>query len=79
MSRPVKRSFSIKGHQTSISLEAQFWDALKDVAESEGSSISALVGRIDDVRNPDEGLSSAVRLFILDYYRRRSGRADPSL
>lgn len=69
MSRPVKRSFSLRGHQTSISLEAQFWEALKDAAAKENVALAALVARIDEQRG-GEGLSGAVRIWILDYYRR---------
>lgn len=71
MSRPVKRSFSIRGHQTSISLEAPFWDALKEAADREDLSLAALVTRIDEGRGAS-GLSSAVRVFILDYFRKSS-------
>jgi predicted DNA-binding ribbon-helix-helix protein len=71
MSRPVKRSFSLQGHRTSISLEAPFWDALKDAATREGISLAALVARIDESRN-GAGLSGAVRIWILDYYRRKA-------
>lgn len=70
-SRPVKRSFSLQGHRTSISLEEPFWDALRDAAQQEGISLAALVQRIDAVRG-DTGLSGAVRVWVLDYYRRGS-------
>ncbi len=40
MTRPVKRSFTIRGHRTSISLEAPFWEALKDAAQREGVSLA---------------------------------------
>lgn len=73
MSRPVKRSFSIKGHQTSISLEREFWDALRDAAAEQKLALAALISAIDDGRPAEEGgLSGAVRLWILDYYRRRA-------
>lgn len=71
MSRPVKRSFSIRGHRTSISLEAPFWEALKEAAAREGLSLAALVARIDSERT-GTGLSGAVRVWILDYFRRAS-------
>jgi predicted DNA-binding ribbon-helix-helix protein len=74
VTRPVKRSFSIKGHRTSISLEAPFWEALKDAAAREGVSLAALVARIDGDRG-GAGLSSAVRLWVLDYVRRRAAAA----
>ena len=48
MSRPIKRSFSIAGHRTSISLEAAFWVALKDAAAREHVPLAQLVARIDE-------------------------------
>jgi predicted DNA-binding ribbon-helix-helix protein len=69
MSRPIKRSFTIEGHRTSISLEAPFWDALQRAAVDQGVSLAQLVTRIDAVRG-GAGLSSAVRVWILEYYRR---------
>jgi predicted DNA-binding ribbon-helix-helix protein len=71
LSRPVKRSFTIGGHRTSISLEAPFWEALKEIAASRGEPISRIVQLIDATRQPDDGLSSAVRVWILDCVRRR--------
>jgi predicted DNA-binding ribbon-helix-helix protein len=75
VSRPVKRSFSVRGHQTSISLEQPFWDALKDAAEKEGKTPAVIVAEIDEARG-DSGLSGAVRMWILDYYRRRRAVED---
>ncbi len=66
--RPVKRSFSIRGHRTSISLEQPFWEALKDASGRERISLAALIARIDERRGA-AGLSSAVRVWILDYVR----------
>lgn len=70
--RPLKRSFTIAGHSTSISLEAPFWEALKQAASERGQTLAALVEEIDATRG-NSGLSSAVRVWILDYYR--SGKA----
>ena len=70
MPRPVKRSFTIGGHRTSISLEAPFWDALREIARRDRIPLAQLVQQIDADRD-DGGLSSAVRIWILDYYRRR--------
>lgn len=72
MSRPVKRSFSIAGHRTSISLEAPFWAALKDAAAREQVPVAQLVARIDGDRN-GASLSSAVRIWLLGYYRTQGG------
>ena len=69
--RPVKRSVEIAGHKTSISLEAAFWEALREAAERERTSLAALVQRIDQSRG-NAGLSSAVRVWLLDELRRRA-------
>jgi predicted DNA-binding ribbon-helix-helix protein len=66
--RPAKRSFTIGGHRTSISLEAAFWDALKAVAAEEGLPVSRLIAQIDAVR-AGCGLSSAIRVYLLDRFR----------
>lgn len=71
MSRPLKRSFSVRGHRTSVSLEAPFWEALRDAAIRGGVSVAALVARIDAERGPG-GLSSAIRVWLLDDARRMS-------
>lgn len=71
MTRPVKRSFSIRGHRTSISLEEPFWEALREAATRERLSLAALIARIDESRG-NAGLSSAVRVWILDDVRRGS-------
>jgi predicted DNA-binding ribbon-helix-helix protein len=64
----VKRSVSIAGHRTSVSLEAPFWDALKEIAERRGISVQQLVGEIDAGRGA-QNLSSAIRVFVLDEAR----------
>lgn len=71
MSRPVKRSFAIKGHRTSISLEGPFWDALKEAAVEDGTTLAALVAQIDSGRGTS-GLSGAVRVWLLDRSRARA-------
>ena len=68
MKRPAKRSFTIAGHRTSVSLEEPFWQALKEIAREKGLSRAELVRRIDASRK-DIGLSSAIRLYVLAYYR----------
>ncbi len=67
-SRPVKRSFSIRGHRTSISLEAAFWEALQEIAKERGKPLAQLVATIDASRGT-AGLSGAVRIYILAHYR----------
>jgi len=67
-----KRSVVVAGHRTSISLEEEFWAALRAVAARRGLSINALVAGIDVGRQPGQegNLSSALRVFILECYRR---------
>lgn len=66
----VKRSVSIAGHRTSISLEEPFWELLREIAETEKLSIQALIGRIDAERG-EQNLSSAIRVFVLMDLRNR--------
>ena len=66
--KPVKRSFNIAGHRTSISLEAPFWDALRELATARDVSMAEFVARIDAARGATN-LSSAVRVHILAHYR----------
>ena len=62
---PVKRSVTVAGHRTSLSLEPEFWEALKRIAQREGRTVSGLIGEIDAARGR-RNLSSAVRVFILE-------------
>jgi predicted DNA-binding ribbon-helix-helix protein len=73
-SRVIKRSIVIAGHKTSVSLEDQFWDALREIATEQGTAVGTLVSTIDGDRNnrQESNLSSAVRLFVLDHYRARA-------
>ena len=66
----VKRSVAIAGHRTSVSLEAPFWDALKDIARQRGASVHQLIGEIDAGRGK-QNLSSAIRVFVLDNVREK--------
>lgn len=63
--RPLKRSVTLHGHRTSISLEAPFWEAFRRLAEVEGKGLNALAAEIDDARG-DMGLATAIRLYVLD-------------
>ena len=67
----VKRSVRIAGHPTSISIEAPFWTALRDIAFARGVSLNALVASIDADRETGN-LSSAIRLAVLAHYRDRA-------
>ena len=68
--RPVKRSLTLRGHRTSISLEDEFWQAFRDIAKKKSLPINALAADIDADRGMDSGLASAIRVFVLGYYRR---------
>lgn len=70
--RPRKRSLSLRGHRTSVSLEDEFWDAFRAIAQARNQPINALAARIDAERGPDIGLASAMRLFVLRHYRNAS-------
>jgi predicted DNA-binding ribbon-helix-helix protein len=65
----TKHSLLIAGHRTSVSLEDAFWDALKQVASTQGSSVAALVAEIDADRG-DANLSSAIRVYLLKWLAR---------
>ncbi len=65
MAKDLKRSVSIAGHRTSISLEPEFWNALTRAAKSRNQSVAALVAEIDQTRD-DRNLSSAIRVWVLN-------------
>ena len=71
----IKRSVIRNGHKSSISLEDQFWDALREIADHEHMAISTLVAHIDHTRTTSN-LSSAIRVFVLDHFR-HGDRAKP--
>jgi predicted DNA-binding ribbon-helix-helix protein len=66
----IKRSVSIAGHRTSITLEEPFWTTLREIADRQGLSVQALIGRIDAERGA-QNLSSAIRVFVLETLRGR--------
>jgi predicted DNA-binding ribbon-helix-helix protein len=70
--KPRKRSLTIAGHRTSISLEEPFWRAMSEVAAERGVSASALAAEIDGARG-QASLSSAIRIFLLEHYRKSHG------
>lgn len=75
MPAEIKRSVSIAGHRTSISLEPPFWDALKEVACSEDISVNELVRRIDESRDSEGNLSGAVRVYVLAHFKNKASCA----
>ena len=74
-----KRSITIHGHQTSVSLEDEFWDELAAIAEHRELSLNALVTEIDKARDTrmsgGGNLSSALRVYVLNQARRKISRA----
>ena len=71
MSRPVKRSLTLRQHRTSVTLEDEFWTAFREIAEEQGCAINELAAEIDAARDLDTGLATAIRLYVLAYYRDR--------
>src|ERR1700728_606840 len=72
----VKRSIVVAGHKTSVSLEEAFWNGMKEISGLRNVTLSELVGEIDNNRQQGN-LSSAIRLFVLDYFRSRAQAATP--
>ena len=68
----IRHSVVFNGHKTSVSLEDEFWNSLKEIAHAHGVTTSKLVAEIDNARQHDN-LSSAVRLFVLNQVRRTLG------
>jgi len=66
-----RKTIKLDGHKSSVTLEDAFWTALTAIAAAQGTSIDRLIATIDTERHerPHTNLSSAIRLFVLDYYR----------
>ena len=67
----TKHSTTIAGRKTSVSLERVFWDSLREIAKQRNETLEGLVNKINADRQLFN-LSSAIRVFVLDYYRNRS-------
>jgi predicted DNA-binding ribbon-helix-helix protein len=63
-----KRSIVLKGHKTSVSLETEFWESLREIASSQKAKLSTLMRQIDEGRHGNN-LSSAIRVFVLNHLR----------
>jgi predicted DNA-binding ribbon-helix-helix protein len=68
---PVKRSLTLSGHRTSVSLEDAFWRAFRDIARAEDKPLNQLAAEIDAARDIETGLASAIRVYVLNFYRNR--------
>ena len=66
--RPQKRSLTLNGHKTSVTLEDRFWRAVRTIAKNKNISVSALVTEIDSHRDLNSSLASTIRDFVLRYY-----------
>jgi predicted DNA-binding ribbon-helix-helix protein len=73
----VKRSIVVAGHKTSVSLEEAFWNSMKEISATRSMTLSDLVSEIDKGRKQGN-LSSAIRLYVLDYFRTKAGAASDS-
>jgi predicted DNA-binding ribbon-helix-helix protein len=69
LSRPRKRSVTINKHNTSVSLEDFFWESFNEIAKKKNKGINELISEIDEGRDDNCGLASAIRLFVLGYYK----------
>jgi len=65
---PEKRSVVVAGHQTSVSLEKPFWEALTTIAQNRGMSLNSVITTVDRTRSGN--LSSALRLYVLNEYQK---------
>ena len=77
--RPVKRSVTIAGHETSISLEPLFWTELERAAEERSTALNALIAEIDTSRletRPMPNLTSAIRQWLLLRLKGGTDRGD---
>ena len=72
-----KRSVTIDGHRTSVSLEDAFWTELAALAQARGQSLNTLIAEIDHARAAEgsTNLSSALRLHVLEALKRRPDEA----
>ena len=71
----IKRSIICADHQTSVTLEDAFWNAFKEIAAERDMNLGQVVAMIDATRT-HSNLSSAIRLFVLDYYVQRLARKE---
>lgn len=71
--RPRKHSLTLRGHRTSVSLEDAFWYEFRRIARDQDRAVNDLAAEIDEGRGTEVGLASAIRVFVLDRVRERSG------
>jgi predicted DNA-binding ribbon-helix-helix protein len=71
----VKRSVTLAGHSTSVSLESEFWEALKGIASQRGVTLPSLITAIDETRK-QSNLSSAIRVHVLQHFTQKANGVD---
>jgi predicted DNA-binding ribbon-helix-helix protein len=76
-SASMRRDVRFDGHKTSVNLEDAFWDGFQLIAKKQGMTVSSLVATINSNRTSNN-LSSEIRLFVLEHYRRKVDGADQS-
>jgi predicted DNA-binding ribbon-helix-helix protein len=69
--KKLKRSVTISGHRTSVSLEAEFWQALTEIAAELKRPLAKLIDEIDKREGRGNNLSGALRVYVLAHYRKR--------
>ena len=70
--RPKKRSLTLRGHRTSVSIEDRFWSAFCAIARDRDLAINELAAKIDEGRDIEtEGLASAIRDYVLQHFMDR--------
>jgi predicted DNA-binding ribbon-helix-helix protein len=72
-----KHSATLHGHRTSFSLEDAFWQELKEIAVARGMPLAQLIAEIDDQRGPDSNLSSALRVYVLEWLKAKILASSP--
>lgn len=74
----IKRSIVLHGHKTSVSLENEFWEGLREIADRNRTNVSNLVRQIDEARK-NGNLSSAIRVYVFNQFRSRTTGEQPSV
>jgi len=72
-----RRTIRIGHHKTSVTLEDQFWNGLKEIANERGLTVAALVRNVDADRD-NANLCSAIRVFVLRHYQDRRNKRSRS-
>lgn len=65
----ISKNVRIRNRRTSVRLEPEMWDALREVALLEGCSIHDLCTGVEDLRAPDASFTGALRVFLMEYFR----------